>query len=163
MIERAARLTDRLIVAIGINSEKSPYLSVEDRLVVLRQCTSHLSNVEVDAFEGLLIHYAVERDVRALIRGMRAVTDFDFEFRIAMANKTLAPEVDTLFLLARDQYSFLASSVVREVARLDGDISPFVPPPVLDLMVKRGLAGRDAQTLASTSKMQGMASKEATP
>ncbi|MCG9895180.1 MAG: pantetheine-phosphate adenylyltransferase [Fimbriimonadaceae bacterium] len=137
IIERASRLGERLVVGIGINSEKSGWFSVEERLEMLRACTAHLPNVEIAAFEGLLIHFAQQKGCSVMVRGMRAVTDFDYEFRIAMANRTLAPEIETVFLLARDEYSFLASSIVREVARLGGDVTAFVPPAVAESIARR--------------------------
>jgi pantetheine-phosphate adenylyltransferase len=137
LIERASRLTDHLVVAVGKNSEKKPFLSVEDRVAVLREITSHLGNVEVECFDGLLIHYAQSRNCRVLVRGLRAITDFDYEFRTAMTNKTLAPDIETLFLIAREEYSFLASSVVRELARYGGDLKPFVPDPVGQLILRK--------------------------
>lgn len=128
---------DHLIVGIGINSEKHPFLTTDLRIEVLKECTKHLSNVEIVAFNGLLIHYAEERGCQSLIRGLRAVTDFDYEFRIAMANRTLSPTIETVFLLARDEYSFLASSVVREVGRLGGSLKGFVPECVEEVVLKQ--------------------------
>jgi pantetheine-phosphate adenylyltransferase len=137
IIERGSRLVDHLIVAIGVNSEKQPFLPAEARMEVLRECTKHLDNVEVTSFQGLLVHYAKSRGCQSMIRGLRAVTDFDYEFRIAMANRTLDPTIETVFLLARDEYSFLASSVVKEVGRLGGDLKGFVPPAVEELVLRQ--------------------------
>jgi pantetheine-phosphate adenylyltransferase len=130
IIHRAASAFDRLIVAVGVNSAKEPFMATEDRVGALKESTAHLSNVEVEQFEGLLVNYARSRECGVLVRGLRAVSDFEYEFRIAMANRAMAPEIETLFLLARDEYSFLASSVVREVALLGGDWALFVPEPV---------------------------------
>lgn len=137
IIERACKMYDRLVVAIGNNSEKDPFLTVDERLQSLRECVAHLPNVEVDQFQGLLVNYAERRGCRVLVRGLRAVTDFDYEFRIGLANKRLQPEIETVFLISREEYSFLASSVVREVARLGGDYRQFVPPPVAQLISTR--------------------------
>lgn len=137
IIERASKLVDKLIVAIGVNSQKTPFLPVDVRLDALRECTQSLGNVEVATFDGLLVNFAKSRESRVLIRGLRAVSDFDYEFRIAMANRSLAPEVETIFLIARDEYSFLASSVVREVATLGGDYAQFVPPSVAEKIAAR--------------------------
>lgn len=137
IIQRAATMVDHLIVAIGNNSEKDPFLSVEDRLQGLKDCTAHLPNVEVEVFQGLLVNYAHSKNCRILLRGLRAVTDFDYEFRIGLANKSLSPEIETVFLISREEFSFLASSVVREVARLGGDYTRFVPAPVADLIARR--------------------------
>jgi pantetheine-phosphate adenylyltransferase len=130
LIERASGLVDRLIVGIGINSQKTPFLDIETRTQALRECTAHLPNVEVEAFTGLLVNWAETKNCRILIRGLRAVSDYDSEFRIAMANRSMAPDIETVFLIARDTYSFLSSSVVREAATLGGNYSQFVPEPV---------------------------------
>lgn len=132
IIQRASGLVTELVVAVGTNSEKSPFLEVEDRIELLRKTTEHLSNVSVTSFNGLLVEYAQSVDCHILIRGLRAVSDFEYEFRVAMANRRLAPSIETLFLITRDEYSFLSSSVVREVAKLNGDTSPFVPPLVCE-------------------------------
>lgn len=137
IIERSSTMVDHLIVAIGNNSEKEPFLSVEDRLNALKECTSHLNNVEVTEFKGLLVHYAEKQKCRIIFRGLRAVTDFDYEFRIGLANKNLNPDIETVFLIAREEFSFLASSVVREVARLGGDYAKFVPAAVVERIARR--------------------------
>lgn len=137
IIERAADVFDELIVAIGVNSEKSPFLSVEDRLDLLKSCTSGLKNVSVSTFSGLLVDYAHTVDCQILVRGLRAVSDFEYEFRVSMANRKLAPDVETLFLMTRDEHSFLASSVVREVAKFGGDVTPFVPQIVAERIAQR--------------------------
>jgi len=130
IIERAAKLFPRLIVSVGTNSDKQPFLSVEERLVCLREVVAAYPNVTVGSFDGLLVQHARDHNCRVLVRGLRAVSDFEYEFRIAMANRSLAPDIETIFLITRDEYSFLASSVVREVARLGGDYRGFVPDPV---------------------------------
>ncbi|MCA0361952.1 MAG: pantetheine-phosphate adenylyltransferase [Armatimonadetes bacterium] len=130
IIERGSHLFDRLIVAVGINTEKPGYFSVEERLEDLRVCCAKMPNVEVASFEGLLVEYARSRNSRILLRGLRAISDYDYEFRIALANRRLAAEVETVFLIAREEYSFLASSVVREVAKFGGDYAQFVPENV---------------------------------
>ncbi|MCW5936785.1 MAG: pantetheine-phosphate adenylyltransferase [Fimbriimonadaceae bacterium] len=130
IVERAATIFDELVVAVGVNSEKGRFLSSEERVESLRECTGHLANVRVRAFDGLLVEFARAERAKILVRGLRAVSDYEYEFRVGMANRRLAPEIETLFLIARDEYSFLASSVVREVARLGGDYAGFVPEPV---------------------------------
>ena len=130
IIERASGLFDELIVAIGVNSDKAPFLPVEDRSRLLEECAKPLKNVRVAVFKGLLVNFADAESCSVIVRGLRAVSDFEYEFRVAMANRKLAPHVETLFLITRDEYSFLSSSVVREVARLGGDATPFVPGPV---------------------------------
>lgn len=129
---RASQMFDHLIVAIGTNSEKEPFLSIEDRLQTLTECLAPYPNTTVETFDGLLVKFAKERDSRILVRGLRAITDFDYEFRIALANRALDSNIETAFLVATEQYSFLASSVVREVARLGGDYGQFVPGNVAE-------------------------------
>jgi pantetheine-phosphate adenylyltransferase len=138
LLERAARLFGSVTVAVGENAEKAPFLQVEDRVAVLRECTGGWPGVEVVSFRGLLVDFARERGCTTVVRGLRAVSDFEYEARVAMANRRLAPEVETVFLFTRDEFSFLASSVVREVARLGGDYRGFVPEPVARLLANRG-------------------------
>ncbi len=142
VIERAAGLFDKLIVALGVNTSKQSFLDLHDRLESLRECTAHLENVVVEPFEGLLVNYAQRRQCRVVVRGLRAVSDFENEFRIAMANRRLAPQIETIFLLTRDEYSFLASSVVKEVAIIGGDYTGFVPTPVAQRIAKKLAASR---------------------
>lgn len=137
IIERASSLVDHLIVAVGVNTQKEGFLSANDRFEALTECLADTPNVEVKQFNGLLVNFAHESGSNVLIRGLRAVSDYEYEFRIAMANRHLAPDIETVFLLARDQWSFLASSVVREVATLGGDYSGFVPKPVYDRIARR--------------------------
>lgn len=137
VIERAAALYDHLIVGVGVNSEKSPFLLTQHRVDALKACTTHLPHVEVRSFDGLLVEFARQENCRVLVRGLRAVSDFDFEFRVALANRRLAPEIETVFLLTREEHSFLASSVVKEIARLGGDYRQFVPPAVAKLIEAR--------------------------
>ncbi len=137
ILERAARMFDELIVAVGKNSEKEGFLSPEERVDGLKQCVEHLPNVRVESFDGLLVEFAKQQDCEVLVRGLRAISDFEYEFRVAMANRRLAANVETLFLMTRDEYSFLASSVVREVAALGGDYRTFVPPPVAEIIDKK--------------------------
>ena len=139
VVSRAAELFDELIVAVGRNSEKPPFLSVEDRLEALQECTASIPNVRVESFQGLLVDYARSRDCRCLVRGLRAISDYDYEFRVTLANRAMAPEIETIFLITKEEHSFLASSVVREVARLGGRYEGFVPTPVVE-KIRKALA-----------------------
>ncbi len=130
IVERAARLFDRVIVAIGYNSTKDGFLSVEQREEALRACCKPFANVEVASFQGLLVNYCHERGAKAIVRGLRAVSDFDFEFQISIANRRLAPDIDTIMLMTKWEYSYISSSIVREIAKLGGDYGQFVPPEV---------------------------------
>ena len=132
VVERAAAVFDELIVAVGVNEEKEPFLAAEDRVSTIRECTEKLGNVRVEQFSGLLIEYARSQGCTVLVRGMRAISDFEYEFRVASANRRLAPEIETVFLITRDEYSFLASSVVKEIAALGGEYGTFVPGPVAE-------------------------------
>lgn len=134
IIERAARLFDEVIVAVGVNAKKPGFLPTEVRLDALGQCTSHLHNVKCESFEGLLVNYCEQTGASTIVRGLRAVSDFDYEFQIAIANRVLDPELDTAFLMTKWEYSFISSSVVREVATLGGDIRQFVPAPVVTIV-----------------------------
>lgn len=132
--QRASRLFDEVIVAIGSNSRKNNLLSVEDRLRALESCFEDLPNVRVQAFDGLLVDYARAQGAGFLVRGLRAVSDFDYEFQISMANDKLAPEIETVLLMTSWEFSFVSSTIVREVFRLGGDLTGFVPPSVIEIM-----------------------------
>ena len=140
LIERAHDLFDHVIVAVGANSSKAPLLTVQERIDVLEEISKPFKNVTVESFDGLLMDYAREKKAKSIVRGLRAVADFDYEFQIAMVNRKLNPDVDSVFLMTRWEYSYLSSSVVREVAKLGGDVTDLVPPavlPVLEAAVQR--------------------------
>ncbi|MCS6923127.1 MAG: pantetheine-phosphate adenylyltransferase [Fimbriimonadales bacterium] len=137
IIQRAAQLFDELIVAIAINSQKQPLFSLEERVQMLQECCGHLPNVRVASLDGLLAHFARQVGACAIVRGLRAVSDFEYEFQMATMNRQLAPEVDTCFLMTHQQYAFLSSSIVKEVARLGGDVSALVPPGVARKLQER--------------------------
>lgn len=127
IIQRASRLYDRLIVAVAYNSSKTPLFSAAERVVQIRQAVQHLPNVEVDTFNGLTVTYAKDQNAAVLIRGLRAISDFELELQMAHTNKTLSNHVETVFLATSNEYSFLSSSVVREIAKLGGPIDHLVP------------------------------------
>ncbi len=127
IIERAISLFDRVIVAIAQNPLKKPLFSVEERKEMILDATRHLKNVEVDAFQGLLVEYARLRQAQAVIRGLRAVSDFEYELQMALMNRKLNEEVVTVFLMPHEQYVYLNSTIVREVASFGGDVSHLVP------------------------------------
>ena len=136
IIERAAALFDRVIVLVMTNSEKHPLFTVEERVKLLSRCIQS-ENVEIDTYNGLLVTYAKSRNAVAIVKGLRAVSDFDYEFQQALTNKSLLPEIETVFLTAKGKNMFLSSSMVKEVCRLDGDISRFVPQEILEDVIKR--------------------------
>jgi pantetheine-phosphate adenylyltransferase len=129
--QRAAKLFDRVIVAVARSEAKQPLFPMETRVELVRQSTQHLGNVEADLFAGLLIDYVRERGAQAVLRGLRAVSDFEFEFQIALINRRMDEHFETILMMPKDTFTFLSSSLVKEIARLGGDVSPFVPPPVL--------------------------------
>lgn len=127
IIERASKLFDELIIVIMENNEKKCAFNYQERKELLEKCTSHLNNVKVEIGSGLTVDFATSHNCQVLIRGVRAVSDYEYEMQLATANMTLQPEIETLFLLARPQYSFLSSSTAKTVAENKGDLSKFVP------------------------------------
>jgi len=130
IIERAACLFDQVIVAVSVNSGKNPLFTLEERVELLRETVKPFKNVSVDSFEGLTVNYTAGKKAQAIIRGLRAISDFENEFQMALTNKKLQPDVETVFMMSRAQWSFLSSSVVKEVASLGGCIGEFVPAVV---------------------------------
>ncbi|MCP5518123.1 MAG: pantetheine-phosphate adenylyltransferase [Verrucomicrobiales bacterium] len=146
VIQRAARLFDRVVVAVAESESKQPLFPLEERRELAAGATSELPNVEVDAFTGLLIDYVLRRGSRVILRGLRAVSDFEFEFQLALTNRRINEQVETMFMMPRDTYTFLSSRIVKEICRLGGDVSPFVPPSVAAAMTRR-LAGHHKATV----------------
>ncbi len=140
IIRRAAKIADVLIVAVSLNPDKVSMFTVEERVAMLRETTKDISNVRVDSFSGLTVDYARRKKASFMVRGLRAVTDFDYELQLSQTNKVLAPEVETVFLATDLKHAYLSSSVVKQAARFGGDISGFVPEcvktKVLDKMKK---------------------------
>lgn len=127
LIERSARLVSKLYVSILRNSKKQPLFSVEERMELVRQAIRPWPNVEVDSFEGLLVDYASSRQATLIIRGIRAISDYDYEWQMALMNRRLRPEIETMFLMAGEAHSFISSHLVKEVLRLGGNIDDLVP------------------------------------
>jgi pantetheine-phosphate adenylyltransferase len=140
LVNRAAPLFDRLVVGIAHNPAKGPFFGLEERIEMAREALADLPNVEVLGFDTLLAHFVRRIGASVILRGLRAVSDFEYEFQLASMNRHLIPEAETMFLTPAEQFSFISSSLVREVARLGGDVSGFVPPPVLRRL--RALWGR---------------------
>ena len=130
VLKKAAKLFDKVIIAVSINPGKSPMFSLEERVELIRQSVSNLSNVEVDSFSGLTAQYAKQKGACAIIRGLRAVSDFEYEMQMAQMNNSLYDEIETVFLVPKSKYNFISSSIVKEVSRLGGDINKFVTAPV---------------------------------
>jgi len=131
LIERARRLFDRIIIAVSNNTAKKHSFSLEERMRMVEESVRHFPQVEVDTFSGLLVDYLKERKAHIILRGLRAVSDMDYEFQMASMNRRLYPAAETVFLMPDDQYTYLSSSTVREVAMMGGTLDPFVTPPVL--------------------------------
>ena len=130
LIERASRLFDQVVVAVAADTHKAPVFDTERRLELAQASVCHLPSVQVIPFSGLLVDFAATQGIDVIMRGLRAVSDFEFEFQLASMNRRLSPRIETLFLTPAEPYAFLSSSLVREVSRLGGDVSPFVPTPV---------------------------------
>lgn len=139
IIRRSLKLADRLIVAVAETSTqtKRPLFELEERVELIQRIYRDMPQVDVVAFSGLLVDFARSRGARLIVRGLRAVSDFEYEFQMALMNRALWPEVEVIFMAPRNRYTFLSSSLVREVARLGGDVSSFVAPEVLDRLVDR--------------------------
>ena len=130
LIERAAKIFQRLVVAVLRNTEKNPLFTLTERLEMLREVSAALPNVEVDSFDGLLTEYARKRNAQVLLRGIRAVSDYEYELQMAMINRRMEPELETVFMVPAVSYSFVSSRLVREIARLGGPVEGLVPPSV---------------------------------
>ncbi len=137
IITRAAKMFDRVVVAVLVNSSKTPTFSTEERMELLRDAVSDLPNVDIVSFEGLLAEYCKNSGIGTIVKGLRAVSDFEYEFQMAIANKKLNPGLETMFLTADADSTFLSSSVVREIGSMGGDISNFVPACVHDRIAAR--------------------------
>jgi pantetheine-phosphate adenylyltransferase len=130
LVRRAASLFDHLVVGVAYSRNKKPFFSVEERVEIAREVLGHYPNVEVKSFAGLLKDFVREQEGRVIVRGLRAVSDFEYEFQMAGMNRHLLPEVETLFMTPSDQYQFISGTIVREIAILGGDVSKFVFPSV---------------------------------
>lgn len=132
IIKRSARIVDELVVGVLVNNAKTPMFSIEERVKMLKHLTADCPNVEIISFEGLLVDFAREQNAQVIVRGLRAVTDFEYELQMAQTNHIMDEKIDTIFLTTSLEYSYLSSSIVKEVALLDGDISKFVPEYVIE-------------------------------
>lgn len=130
VIQRAAKLSDQVVVAVATNESKKPLFTVEERLELVRTAIKHLPHVEADSFDNLLVDFAAKRSAVAVVRGLRAVSDFEFEFQLALMNRKLNENIETIFMMPKDTYTFLSSRIIKEIARLGGDVTEFVPDNV---------------------------------
>jgi pantetheine-phosphate adenylyltransferase len=132
VIWRARKLFDEVVVAVAQNEQKQPLFTLDERLGFLREMTAPLAGVKVAPMNGLLVEFAVQQEAHAVVRGLRAVSDFEFEFQMALMNRKLEAKVETIFLMPKEEYSYLSSRIVKEIARLGGDIGQFVPTCVVN-------------------------------
>jgi len=137
IILRASKLFNKVIVAVAVNQGKTPLFSLEERVEIAEEVTAHLSNVSIIGFDNLLVDCAKQHDANVVLRGLRAVSDFEYEFQMAGMNRRLSPELETIFLTPAEQYEFISSSMIREIAKLNGNVSSFVPKYVEDRLRKK--------------------------
>lgn len=137
IISRSSKVFDKVIVAVLINSKKNSMFSVEERVELLRQATADMGNVEIDSFDGLLIDYMNKRGAHVIVRGLRAVSDFEYEMQVASINKKLDEKIETFFMMTNNQYSYLSSSIVKEVAKYKASVTDLVPPVVEEALKKK--------------------------
>jgi len=137
VIERARKLFDEVIVAVAHNDQKAPFFTLKERLHLLRKTIGDRDHVKVVPLEGLLVDFAIMQNATAVVRGLRAISDFEFEFQMALMNRKLNASVETIFLMPKEEYTYLSSRIVKEIARLGGDISQFVPPSVTAAFEKK--------------------------
>jgi len=137
ILTRASSIFDVVYVAIAINLRKEPLFSTDERIKLVRECTKDFSNVQIEKFNGLVVDFAQKVGATVVIRGLRAISDFDYEFQMALTNRSLNENVDTVFLMPHKDYTYLSSSTIREIARFNGDVSGFVPDCVRKAMAKK--------------------------
>lgn len=137
IVQRATRLFDRVIVAVARSESKHPLFTPEERLALVQESIRRLPNVEADTFDGLLVDYVQRQSAQAVLRGLRAISDFEFEFQMALMNRKLNESFETIFMMPKDTYTFLSSRIVKEIAQLGGNVSPFVPPHVQTALAAR--------------------------
>ena len=137
LIERASKLFDKIIVSIASSKKKSPLFTIEERISLATECLSHLPNVEIKGFDYLLVNFVKDCNGDAVMRGLRAVSDFEYEFQLANMNRALSPDVESIFLTPAEKFSYISSSLVREISSLQGDVTKFVPANVADALVRK--------------------------
>lgn len=137
VLKTGAEIFGKVIIAVSKNNEKKGFLSVEERIELIKASIADLENVEVDHFEGLTVNYAKEKGAKIIIRGLRAVSDFEYEMQLSQANSALSADIKTIFLITKPKYNFISSSTVKEIAQMHGDISKFVPEPVEKYLIER--------------------------
>ena len=134
LVERASKLFGKVVIGIASNRQKSPLFTIEERIDLARECLQHISNVEIYGFNSLLVNFVKECNADAIMRGLRAVSDFEYEFHMANMNRALSPEIESIFLTPSEKFSYISSSLVREISSLNGDLSQFVPANVANAL-----------------------------
>ena len=137
LIDRARQIFDEVRIAVAINHEKKPLFSCEDRVKLLKKAIGNKKGVTIDSFEGIMVDYARSNKIGIIIRGLRATSDFDYEFQIALTNRQLAPDIDTMFMMPSEKHFYLSSRLIKEISRLGGDVSKFVPRFVEEALTKQ--------------------------
>ncbi len=137
IIERTSKLFDKVYAVVMVNPSKTPTFSTKERVELIKKCTAHLDNVEAESFEGLIAEYARQKNACTLVKGLRAVTDFEYEFQQALTNKKLNPNLETLFMVTNQEYMYLSSTIVRQIAEFGGDIEQFVPNQIKDELIEK--------------------------
>jgi pantetheine-phosphate adenylyltransferase len=144
IIRRGSQLFDRLIVGIGINPDKQTLFDIDERVALLRSVTSDYPNVSVEKFEGLAVRFVRELGARIMLRGLRTLSDLEYEFTMSLMNLNLDAEIETVFLMAREEYSHVSSSLIRQIGKLGGDLSRFLPLPVQEALINKARAGTES-------------------
>lgn len=137
IVKRGLKLFDRVVLAVAVNRNKAHMFTLEERLEIAKQCLGHLPGVEFDVFDELLVHYCRRKGVNVLLRGLRAVSDFEYEFQLSSMNRKLASDVETVFMMTSEEHFYLSSNLVREIASYGGDVSELVPEPVLKALKQK--------------------------
>ena len=137
IIERTSKLFDKVYAVVMVNPSKTPTFTTEERVDMIKKCTAHLENVEAESFEGLIADYAKQKNASTLVKGLRAVTDFEYEFQQALTNKKLNPNLETLFMVTNQEYMYLSSTIVRQIAEFGGDIEQFIPHEIKDELIRK--------------------------
>jgi pantetheine-phosphate adenylyltransferase len=137
LVERASKLFGKVVIGIASNRQKSPLFSIEERIELAVECLKHIPNVEIYGFDSLLVDFVEQCNADAIMRGLRAVSDFEYEFQMANMNRALSPEIESIFLTPSEKFSYISSSLVREISSLKGDVSQFVPANVAEALADR--------------------------
>lgn len=142
VVRRGSRVFDRLVVGVGINPEKATFFSLEERVAMVSKVVAAMANVEVRPFTGLAVHFVREVGARVMIRGLRTLSDMEYEFSMSLTNLSLAPELETVFLMAKEEYSHVSSTLIRQIATFQGDLTKFVPAEIKEALLKKRQGGK---------------------